>query len=682
MINFQPLFKFLLFKTIALLFLCNALLVAAKPMARQGILDAKDFLLDETGYIYLDGEWEFYPHQLLFPSDFSESRPFNTSIVPDIWEKDSLGNKIEFATYRLRITNHSLPPVFSIRNHEIFSAFVLFLNGVEILRNGTVAMEKENEVPGYIPKTASLYSLADTIELVLQVSNHHYYKGGISESLIIGRASALHRNQLMGSGFEFFIMGSLLIMAIYYLSLFIVLKKNNSSLYFSIFIFLAILRILVTGQRLLLVLFPEISWNVVMRLEYGTLYLTPVFFILFFNSVFREEIKIYVVNIVIAISSIFFLIAITTTLKFFSGAVIYYQPFLFILGLSLVIWLWKARANNKEGALVLMVGLLILFSSMLYDLAFSRGSFRGSEMFPAGVFLFILCQSYILSIKFSSINKENQLLWEELDYKNQHLGQMVIERTSELEQQKNLLEQTNSELEQKKRTTENQSHLLEGINELLEKEKEKTDQLLLNVLPQNIANELKAYGKCMAHSYPLVTVLFIDFVQFSDISEHLTPDNLIRELHSYFAGFDEIAKKYNLEKIKTIGDAYMCAGGLHEDAGPEDVINTVKAALEMSLFVSAQKDDRIVMGDIWFDCRIGLHTGPVIAGVVGKTKFAFDLWGGTVNIAKRMEATCEPGQVNISESTYQYVSDAFTCQSRGKVATKHNKNMRMFYVEY
>ncbi len=653
---------------------------ASMPKAKNGVLDAEGLFSKKPVSLYLDGEWEFFPNELLSPGELASRQATQTQLSPGLWRTKGDKPQIRTATYRLKVVNHDLPPVFSVRNHQIFSAFRLFLNGEEILNNGEVSYTRQGEEPCYHPRTVSVYTQADTLEFILHVSNHHYRKGGIAESIIIGKVSCLLRNNLAGTGFDFFLTGSLLIMAIYYVSLSFIFRKERSSLFFSIFIFISIIRILVTGQRLLLFMFPSMTWDTMLRLEYGTFYIAPVFFILFFNAIFKEEVKIYAVNLVLAISGFFTLMVLFTPVSLFTRTLPYYQFYILILGLFLLYWLWKARRNNKEGALVLLLGIIVLFATLLHDMMFAYGSLRGSEIFPAGLFIFILCQSYVISLKFSSINKENQQLWGELDYKNQNLELLVRDRTQELVEQRNLLQKTNDELEKKKETLSNQGRNLEVINEMLDREREKSDRLLLNVLPQHIAEELKLYGKSMAHSYPQVSVLFVDFVRFSDISESIDASELLKQLHFYFAGFDDIAKKFNLEKIKTIGDAYMCAGGLHEDADESHVRNTVLAALEMSLFIRNIREEREMLGDLWLDCRIGIHTGPVIAGVVGKTKFAFDIWGPTVNIAKRMEAACEPGKVNVSEFTYNFIRDEFVCKSRGLISMKHKKNMQMFYV--
>ena len=219
---------------------------------------------------------------------------------------------------------------------------------------------------------------------------------------------------------------------------------------------------------------------------------------------------------------------------------------------------------------------------------------------------------------------------------------------------------------------------LEEKTKLIEEERQRSDELLLNILPAPIAKELKEKGKAKARKYESVTVLFSDFQNFSKISEQLTPEELVQELDHCFKAFDFIVSQYNIEKIKTIGDAYMCASGLTgRELTPIDI---VKAALEMQEFLEDYKNQRKQNSQPFFEARIGLHTGPVVAGVVGVNKFAYDIWGDTVNVAARMEANSEVGRVNISESTYLKVKYDFECIHRGKIAAKNIGYIDMYFI--
>jgi adenylate cyclase len=228
--------------------------------------------------------------------------------------------------------------------------------------------------------------------------------------------------------------------------------------------------------------------------------------------------------------------------------------------------------------------------------------------------------------------------------------------------------------------TKKHNLLLETKNQIIEAEKKRSDELLLNILPVLVAKELKATGVAKAKRYEEATVLFTDFVNFSGIAKTLSPEQLVFELDLHFKAFDEIIGKYQVEKIKTIGDAYMCVGGLPDEANahPRDVI---KAALEIQDFLSILKAERIKKGMPFFEARIGIHTGPLVAGVVGSKKFAYDIWGDTVNIAARLEEKSAAGKVNISSTTFAMVGKEFDCEDRGKLPIKNLGEVGMYFVK-
>ncbi len=214
----------------------------------------------------------------------------------------------------------------------------------------------------------------------------------------------------------------------------------------------------------------------------------------------------------------------------------------------------------------------------------------------------------------------------------------------------------------------------------ISKEKKRSDELLLNILPEETAEELKLKGTTSAKDFEQVTVMFTDFKDFTKLSERLTAQELVNEINFFYSSFDQIIAKYGIEKIKTIGDSYMCAGGL-PIATNTNAEDTVKAALEIMDFMLAERKKREAEGKTFFEIRIGCHTGPVIAGIVGIRKFAYDIWGDTVNIASRMESSGEPGKVNISGSTYELVKDKFTCIHRGKIEARNKGMIDMYFVE-
>ena len=216
-------------------------------------------------------------------------------------------------------------------------------------------------------------------------------------------------------------------------------------------------------------------------------------------------------------------------------------------------------------------------------------------------------------------------------------------------------------------------------NKLLDKQKVQIENLLENILPAEVAKELQRDGKATPRYYESVTVLFTDFKDFTRHADTLSPQEIVSELNACFIAFDDIIEKYNLEKIKTIGDSYMCAGGIPTE-NDSHTLNMIHASLEIQAYMESRNSERINNGLQAWNIRIGVHVGPVVAGVVGRKKYAYDIWGGTVNIASRMESNGEPGMVNISAQTYELIKNEYTCVHRGKIFAKNIGEIDMYFV--
>ena len=219
------------------------------------------------------------------------------------------------------------------------------------------------------------------------------------------------------------------------------------------------------------------------------------------------------------------------------------------------------------------------------------------------------------------------------------------------------------------------------VNKILDKQNEKIESLLLNILPKEVASELQNSGKSKPRHFDKVSVLFTDFKGFTSIADKLSPEEVVQELNECFMAFDSIMENYGLEKIKTIGDSYMCAGNI-PSPDPDHAYKIIKAATEIQSFMERQNGRRAETGLETWEIRIGVHVGPVVAGVVGKKKYAYDIWGSTVNIASRMESNGIPGRVNISAATYEIIKDRFECSHRGKIYAKNLGELDMYFVEY
>lgn len=214
----------------------------------------------------------------------------------------------------------------------------------------------------------------------------------------------------------------------------------------------------------------------------------------------------------------------------------------------------------------------------------------------------------------------------------------------------------------------------------LQEANQKSERLLLNILPQDTAEELKQEGKARTRHYPMVSVLFSDFKGFTSLSEQYESEALVEALDLCFKEFDRLTDKYHVEKIKTIGDAYMCAAGLPAE-DEEHASNLVSFAFEMQETMNKFNESNRAKGLPEWHIRIGIHSGPVIAGVVGEKKFAYDIWGDTVNIAARMESSGSADRVNISHGTYELVRNKFNCTFRGEIEAKNKGKLKMYFID-
>jgi adenylate cyclase len=333
-----------------------------------------------------------------------------------------------------------------------------------------------------------------------------------------------------------------------------------------------------------------------------------------------------------------------------------------------------ALRRKIPGARILSIGILssfLLFAFIIIGGTLGKLSFEGY----AGLAVLIVAMLTIFSLPLSmsaylawSFAMVNKNLAIQLDKVNE-LSQKTLEQEQEKQR---ILESQNDDLE---RQVANRTSELTHQKEALAIEKKKSDDLLLNILPAEVAEELKETGTTKAQSFDHVSVLFTDFVNFTQVSERLSPQELVEELHECFRAFDDIMERNNLEKIKTIGDAYLAVGGMPV-ANEQHAANAVQAGLEIVEFINNRSGNGSS-----FDVRVGVNSGPLVAGIVGVKKFAYDIWGDTVNTASRMETNSEAGRVNISQSTYELVQEQYTCTHRGKINAKNKGDVDMYFVE-
>lgn len=351
-----------------------------------------------------------------------------------------------------------------------------------------------------------------------------------------------------------------------------------------------------------------------------------------------------------------------------------------IVMLEALVLLIRAIRAKVRGAKILGIGIIPLalftFISMfsklfMADVAGNSSAVQSNPMILVFAALFSLL--LILALSGVPLSMSAFLAWR--------FAAVSKDLNKQLEQVKELSEKTQEQEAEKKRILENQKAQLEEevtlrTAEIVE-EKKKSDQLLLNILPEEVARELKEKGRTTAHQYDSVSVMFTDFVDFTVAGSQMESQALVEELDNCFKAFDEITGKHGIEKIKTIGDAYLAVCGL-PTPDPKHAEKTVAAAKEI---VAYMQQRRALLGNKTFEIRIGIHSGEVVAGIVGVKKFAYDIWGDTVNTAARMESNSEPGKINISQTTYDLVKDNYTCTYRGELEAKNKGMMKMYFVE-
>lgn len=338
--------------------------------------------------------------------------------------------------------------------------------------------------------------------------------------------------------------------------------------------------------------------------------------------------------------------------------------------------LWASILNQFIG----LLGLIYLSYTAL--VVYKRG------FIPARYYIFA-CGFYFIGVLIYILRTMNILPHNDFTHSAMELGSAIemmlfsISLADKInlykKEKETAQENTLKALQENERIIKNQNIVLEqkvkDRTKEIEFEKQKSDDLLLNILPTEIAEELKENGFSEARYYDNVSVLFTDFANFTGISTQLTPAQLVHELHECFTMFDEIIDKYGLEKIKTIGDAYLAVCGLPIE-NKNHATNTALAAIE----IVNKTQERLKNGGV-FNVRIGINSGPVVAGIVGIKKFQFDIWGDTVNVASRLENTGEISKINISGNTYELLKDQFNCVYRGKIAAKNKGEIDMYFLE-
>jgi response regulator RpfG family c-di-GMP phosphodiesterase len=381
------------------------------PQAIEGVLDLKDWDIGAQKPLSLRGEWEFYGDSLFAPEDFSRPNPPAMSgyiPVPGVWNGRLMnGKKLAgsgFATYRLRIDLGNNDNSLSFKPGAILTAYRFYVNGELLGGRGSVGDSRKDSVPMLLADTIEYRGKADTLEVILQVSNFHHRQGGLWDKIVLGNTAAIYREDRTTRDMDFFILGSLLVMGIFYLSMFLSRKSDSSYLYFSLFCFTIALRMsLQSGVGYLNQIFPHLGWEAINKAEYITIYISLPFFMLFIISFFKDRFLLFLYKAVFVISAVFTVFTLATTTILHSWLIPPYQAVLLSVGLYILFLIVKNSLNKDVFARILLFAFLFLFATVINDILYSNGYIKSVFLISYGLLLFIMFQAHILTVRFIDV---------------------------------------------------------------------------------------------------------------------------------------------------------------------------------------------------------------------------------------------------------------------------------------
>jgi signal transduction histidine kinase len=426
-----------------LLFLLNAFdqqgYAKGHPGAKKGILDLRNYDLSLDGNVVLDGEWEFYWRQFLNPGDFengSRQDSLDYISIPGYWNDYQLNGEVlkgeGYATYRLIILTDSLYGQLAFKLYTISTAYKIFVNGIEITSVGSIASNKDSGKPGYHPKVIDFKPDSKRLEVILQVSNYHHRRGGPWESIQFGLEKTIREKHLLNIILDFFLVGSIFIMALYHFAIFFLRRKNWSSLIFGICCLTIVFRLVSTGECSIN-LIPGFNWQLLVKIEYLSIYLALVFFPMFVHSLFPKDFSKVLLRIIQFLGIGLSLIVLLTPVAIFSYTIPVFYPILMVVTFygiySLIVAVW----NKRDGAIPFLTGFLVFTITIINDLLYQEEVIYTGNFIPAGLFILLFFQSYSLATRFTAAFRHNEELTGKLNFQNENLEKLVEERTQRLQ---------------------------------------------------------------------------------------------------------------------------------------------------------------------------------------------------------------------------------------------------------
>ena len=590
----------------------------------QGVLDLRDATIDDSFRVSLDGDWEFYWNQLLTPADFQSDNDHHKeyAFVPANWLtgtqdsahiKDITGQG--YATYRLTILLPESYPHLSLKMLDTSSSYRLWINGELYGENGIVSANLQTAKPSY--KTA-LYDIAltgRTIELVIEVANFAHQRGGIWEPIKLGSYKAVHTLREYMLAFEALVAGSLLIMGFYHIGLFLLRKKDKSTLWFGFFCLVITLRVLVTGERFLHSITPIDYWELLVKIEYLIMTIGLIFFMLFLQNLYPDEMPKLVLRIVIGIEILLTLPVLILAVKTYSAYVMIYEAMLMVGALICSYTLTKAIIHKRQGAAIVTFSTLVFVFSVINDILYASGIIVSFQMVGFGLFIFIFSQSFILSMKFSKAFSMNETLSENLTQYNRAYSRFV-------------------------------------------------PQEFLQYLSKDSILDIELGDQTHAE----MTIVFIDIRGFTTMSESMTPKENFDFLNTYLSRVSPLIRKHSGFIDKYLGDGFMALFPRRPDDALLAIIEIETAIDELNRELRRQNRPTIQTG-------AGIHTGRLMLGIVGEAeRLDGTVISDAVNLASRMETLNKVygSSVVVSEDTLFRLEDPtkFNYRFLGRVQVK------------
>lgn len=390
------------------------------PIAKKGVLDLSGWDFNKNGIVRLDGEWEFYWQKLVMPEQFrdgSQGQKNGLIRLPDKWNGYEINGVpltgMGYATFRLKIITTGFTEPYALKVLDMGTSYRIWVDGHLVLCNGTVGTARNKTTPQYLPQTGSIFPQHNSIDIVLQVANFHHRKGGVWKLVEFGPESRIKRRRENQLSFELFLAGSLLIIGLYHFGLFLIRSKDLSPLYFSAVSFLTSLRTLLTGQRFLNQIFPDLPWEFFHTLEYLTFYVGIPFFLLFLGTLF-PEVSRRVIRFTIWITAVFVTVTLFTPARIYSHLVLYYQLMVVVLSIYALVTAVQAARNGREGAVWILAGSGILFCAVFYDILAGNELVYPIYLAGFGLFIFIFLESLMLSLRFAKAYAAVESMTEEL----------------------------------------------------------------------------------------------------------------------------------------------------------------------------------------------------------------------------------------------------------------------------